>query len=62
MTKRSQAVDEAIRKCWAKLAKKAFERALAKLDFDKSLEAEAYMQRMERWLDKAGAKATNWYF
>jgi hypothetical protein len=62
MTKRSNAVDEAIKRSWAKLAAHAFKRAVAKLDFDKPQEAEAYIYRVERWLDKAGARATDYYF
>jgi hypothetical protein len=62
MTKRSQTVDEAIKRSWAKLAKAAFEKALSKVGFDKPAEAEAYMNRMERWLENAGANATKWYF
>lgn len=62
MTKRSQTVDKAIKRSWAKLAKAAFEKALTKLSFDKTQEAEAYMYRMERWIENAGADATKWYF
>lgn len=62
MTKRSQTVDAAIKRSWAKLAKGALEKALSKLSFDKPIEAEAYMYRMERWLENAGADATKWYF
>lgn len=61
-TKRSQTVDAAIKRSWARLANAAFKRALAKIDFDKPVEAEAYMYRTERWLEKAGADATKWYF
>jgi hypothetical protein len=60
--KRSKAVDEAIKRSWARLASAAFKKALVKLDFDKPQEAEAYIYRVERWLDKAGANATKWYF
>jgi hypothetical protein len=61
-SKRSNAVDEAIRRSWAKLAKAAFEKAVSKVGFDHPNEAESYMTRVERWLDKAGANATRWYF
>lgn len=60
--KRSQTVDAAIKRSWARLAKAAFEKALSKVGFDKPTEAEAYMLRTERWLEKAGADATKWYF
>lgn len=62
MTKRSNSVDEAIKRSWAKLAKAAFAKALSKIEYDKPVEAEGYMFRIEDWLDKAGAKATDWYF
>lgn len=62
MTKRSQAVDKAIKRSWARLANASFKRALAKLEFDKPMDAEAYMLRTERWLENAGADATKWYF
>jgi hypothetical protein len=60
--KRSNAVDEAIKRSWARLAKVAFEKAVSKLGFDHPNEAEAYMRRVESWLEKAGANATKWYF
>lgn len=60
--KRSQAVDEAIKRSYAKLANATFKRALAKIEFDNTPAADALMSRVEQWLDKAGAKATRWYF
>lgn len=61
-TKRSNAVDEAIKRSWARLASAAYKKALSKIEFDKPIEAEGYMFRVENWLDKAGARATNVYF
>lgn len=61
-SKRSQEVDNAIKKSWARLAHAAFKKAISKLEFDKPQEAHAYMLRMEDWLDKAGANATRWHF
>jgi hypothetical protein len=55
MTKRSKTVDAAIKRSWAQLAKGAFKKALP-------VDAEQYMIRTERWLEKAGADATRWYF
>lgn len=62
MTKRSQSVDNAIKRSYAKLANATFKRALAKIEFDNTAAADALMSRVEEWLDKAGAKATQWYF
>ena len=62
MTKRSNTVDAAIKRSWAKLANSAFKRAMSKLDFDRPGEAEIWMARVEAWLTKAGAGATRWYF
>lgn len=62
MTKRSNTVDEAIKRAWAKLAAAAFKKAMAKVDFDKPIDAEGYMFHIEDWLEKAGARATDQYF
>lgn len=62
MTKRSNTVDEAIKRAWARLAAHAFKKALVKVDFDKPIDAEGYMFRIEDWLERAGARATNQYF
>lgn len=61
-SKRSNTVDAAIKKAWAKLANAAFKKAVSKIEFDKPYEASSYMTHVENWLTKAGAEATRWYF
>lgn len=60
--KRSKAVDSAIRKGWVILANELFKRAKAKVEFNEMAVAEEHMRRLEKWLDHAGARATEWYF
>lgn len=60
--KRSKEVDSAIRRCWAKLARRAFAKAESKVDFAEFNAGEDAMKRVEKWLDLAGANATKWHF
>jgi hypothetical protein len=58
----SKEVDVAVKRCFARLARKAFDRALDKAQFGEGHAAEAQMVFVERWLKRAGANATKWYF
>jgi hypothetical protein len=58
----SKEVDARIKQCFARLARKSFERALDKAQFGEGHAAEAQMVFVERWLKRAGANATRRYF
>lgn len=61
--KQTKTVDNAVRTLWAKLATAAAERALAKVKLcDDPAAAERWAGVAANWLDKAGARATEWSF
>lgn len=60
--KDSKAVDEAIRKTYARLATAVAKRAARAIEFDEIQRVEPLMGKVETWLRKAGARATNWYY
>lgn len=61
--KHSKTVDEAVRRMWATLASVSAKRAVAAIHYrDSATEAERHAFTTERWLGKAGANATKWYF
>jgi hypothetical protein len=62
MNPRSKTVDEAIRNTWAVLASHAAKRAAVHADCDRFADAVNAMDRVAQWLDKAGARATNWKY
>lgn len=62
MAKRSKTVDDAIKRCWAKLAAAAFKKAVVKVELNDFADAENVMTYVEDWAERAGAQATRWHF
>lgn len=60
--KRSKTVDDAIRDTYAVLASHAAKGAVASIQAGSFANADAKMAFVERWLDKAGARATSWRY
>lgn len=59
---RSKAVDEAIKNLYAIMATAAAKKALHRIEWNDVSGADGWAKEHARWLEKAGSKATGWYY
>lgn len=60
--KTSKTVDAAIKRTYAALATAAAKQAVRAVEFDDLHKVDRFMAKVEAWLTRAGATATDWHY